>query len=341
MRPGGRRDAGRSSVGRAGGDADPGARASSTTPSSSCRPGFTVVTGETGAGKTMVVTSLGLLFGGRADPGLVRAGARGGGRRGPARRRPRRAPVAVRGRRRPGPSSTRTAPADQPHRLRRGPLARATSAAAACRSALLGELAEDLVAVHGQSDQQRLLQPARQRAALDRYAGRAVAGRSTAYARGLPAAAGASTAELDALTTPGPGARPGGRPAAVRAGEIEARRARSRARTPSCRRGASGSPTPTRCAPPPTDAHAALLGDPTEDLGGADAIGAGRRRAPAPSSAVRAPRPGARRARRPARRGRLPALRRGRRARLLRRRPRRRPGCGSPRSRSGAPCSPR
>jgi DNA repair ATPase RecN len=31
-------------------------------------PGFTVVTGETGAGKTMVVTGLGLLFGGRADP---------------------------------------------------------------------------------------------------------------------------------------------------------------------------------------------------------------------------------------------------------------------------------
>ncbi|NUU20388.1 MAG: AAA family ATPase, partial [Streptomycetaceae bacterium] len=36
--------------------------------------GFTVVTGETGAGKTMVVTGLGLLFGGRADAGLVRTG---------------------------------------------------------------------------------------------------------------------------------------------------------------------------------------------------------------------------------------------------------------------------
>ena len=31
-------------------------------------PGLTVVTGETGAGKTMVVTGLGLLIGGRADP---------------------------------------------------------------------------------------------------------------------------------------------------------------------------------------------------------------------------------------------------------------------------------
>ena len=38
-------------------------------------PGLTVVTGETGAGKTMVVTALGLLLGGRADAGAVRAGA--------------------------------------------------------------------------------------------------------------------------------------------------------------------------------------------------------------------------------------------------------------------------
>jgi DNA repair protein RecN (Recombination protein N) len=38
-------------------------------------PGFTVVTGETGAGKTMVVTGLGLMFGGRADPARVRPGS--------------------------------------------------------------------------------------------------------------------------------------------------------------------------------------------------------------------------------------------------------------------------
>ncbi len=38
-------------------------------------PGFTTVTGETGAGKTMVVSGLGLLAGGRADAGLVRSGA--------------------------------------------------------------------------------------------------------------------------------------------------------------------------------------------------------------------------------------------------------------------------
>src|SRR6185312_12883027 len=37
-------------------------------------PGLTVVTGETGAGKTMVVTGLGLLFGGRADSSRLRPG---------------------------------------------------------------------------------------------------------------------------------------------------------------------------------------------------------------------------------------------------------------------------
>src|SRR6476646_12054869 len=39
-------------------------------------PGLTVVTGETGAGKTMVVTGLLLLFGGRGDAARVRTGAR-------------------------------------------------------------------------------------------------------------------------------------------------------------------------------------------------------------------------------------------------------------------------
>ncbi len=38
--------------------------------------GLTVITGETGAGKTMLVTALGLLLGGRADTGAVRTGAR-------------------------------------------------------------------------------------------------------------------------------------------------------------------------------------------------------------------------------------------------------------------------
>ena len=38
-------------------------------------PGMTALTGETGAGKTLVVTAVDLLLGGRADPALVRLGA--------------------------------------------------------------------------------------------------------------------------------------------------------------------------------------------------------------------------------------------------------------------------
>src|SRR5712692_1304256 len=39
--------------------------------------GLNVLSGETGAGKTIVMTALGLLLGGRASPELVRMGARG------------------------------------------------------------------------------------------------------------------------------------------------------------------------------------------------------------------------------------------------------------------------
>ncbi len=65
---------------------------------------------------------------------------------------------------------------------------------------LLGELADDLAAVHGQTDQQGLLRPARQRQALDRYAGDAVsvplAKYTDAYRR-----LRAASAELAELTT--------------------------------------------------------------------------------------------------------------------------------------------
>ena len=39
-------------------------------------PGLNVISGETGAGKSIVMTALGLLLGGRASPELVRMGAR-------------------------------------------------------------------------------------------------------------------------------------------------------------------------------------------------------------------------------------------------------------------------
>jgi DNA repair protein RecN (Recombination protein N) len=69
-------------------------------------PGLTVLTGETGAGKTMVVTGLSLLGGGRADASRVAEGARRAGRGGPVRGRARRRwPSPTRW----GPTPTRTA----------------------------------------------------------------------------------------------------------------------------------------------------------------------------------------------------------------------------------------
>ncbi len=132
-------------------------------------PGLTVVTGETGAGKTMVVNGLGLLLGHRADSGQVRAGAE-------------RAVVEGRVRIDPAGSVARRA-VEAGGQLDDDALvlARAVSAEGRSRAhvggtgapvGLLAELAESLVAVHGQSDQQRLLRPARVRELVDRFAGR-------------------------------------------------------------------------------------------------------------------------------------------------------------------------
>ncbi|MEV6579258.1 DNA repair protein RecN [Streptomyces sp. NPDC051582] len=160
-------------------------------------PGFTAVTGETGAGKTMVVTSLGLLLGGRADPALVRIGAKAAVVEGRIVMRPG-APAAVR-------AEEAGAELDDGALL----ISRTVSAEGRSRAhvggrsvpvGLLGELADDLVAVHGQTDQQGLLRPARQRQALDRYASDAVAVPLEKYGaayRRLRAVA----VELDEITT--------------------------------------------------------------------------------------------------------------------------------------------
>jgi DNA repair protein RecN (Recombination protein N) len=141
-------------------------------------PGLTVVTGETGAGKTMVVTGLGLLFGGRADPGAVRPGAETASVEGRLRVDPA-GPVAAR-------AGEAGGELDDDVLL----VARTVSASGRSRAFLggrgvpagvLAELADSCLAVHGQSDQSRLLQPARQRDALDRYAGPAVTDALDAY----------------------------------------------------------------------------------------------------------------------------------------------------------------
>ncbi|MFE2374886.1 DNA repair protein RecN [Streptomyces sp. NPDC059398] len=160
-------------------------------------PGFTAVTGETGAGKTMVVTSLGLLLGGRADAALVRLGAKSAVVEGRIAL-PDGAPAAVR-------AEDAGAELDEGALL----ISRTVSAEGRSRAhiggrsvpvGLLAELADELVAVHGQTDQQGLLRPARQRQALDRYAGDAVAVPHTKYAAAYTRLR-AVAAELAELTT--------------------------------------------------------------------------------------------------------------------------------------------
>ncbi|MFL6100407.1 MAG: DNA repair protein RecN [Actinomycetales bacterium] len=142
-------------------------------------PGLTVVTGETGAGKTMVVTGLGLLLGARADAGAVRTGARAAVVEGFVRV-PANSPVAER-------------VTDAGGELDDGTLVISRTVTSEGRSrahlggrsvpvGVLAEIAPELVAVHGQSDQIRLLAPARQRDLLDRYAGPAVSVPLAAYA---------------------------------------------------------------------------------------------------------------------------------------------------------------
>ncbi len=130
-------------------------------------PGFTAVTGETGAGKTMVVSALGLLLGERADSGVVRHAAE-------------RALVSGHW------TVTNQAVLDRVGELGGsvddGELVVTRSVSSEGRSRVvvggaaspvsaLGDIGSYLVAIHGQSEQLRLRSQTAQRESLDRYAG--------------------------------------------------------------------------------------------------------------------------------------------------------------------------
>jgi DNA repair protein RecN (Recombination protein N) len=119
-------------------------------------PGMTALTGETGAGKTLLVEALQLVLGGRASPGLVRAGA---------------AEATVEAR------FVTAGPADPEAEV---VLARSVPVQGRSRAyvdgrmvpvAALAERAPELVDIHGQHEQQSLADPAAQRRALDAFAG--------------------------------------------------------------------------------------------------------------------------------------------------------------------------
>lgn len=140
-------------------------------------PGFSVLTGETGAGKTMVVTALGMLLGARSDASSVRNGAKNALAEAVIRlpRGHRALALAEEA------GGTTEEIDEQSSELL---LARTVNASGRSRahvggcSAPIGTLAQigqSLVAVHGQSDQLRLKSPAEQRQSLDLYAGEELA----------------------------------------------------------------------------------------------------------------------------------------------------------------------
>jgi DNA repair protein RecN (Recombination protein N) len=140
--------------------------------------GLTVLTGETGTGKTMVVTGLHLLGGGRADANRVRSGAERAVVEGRftttdlddaaiaqldemldasgAERDEDGSVIALRSVSRDGPS-------------------RAYLGGRSVPAKSLGDFTTELLTLHGQNDQLRLMRPEEQRGALDRFAKAAAA----------------------------------------------------------------------------------------------------------------------------------------------------------------------
>ena len=130
-------------------------------------PGFTAITGETGAGKTMVVSALGLLMGERSDAGAVRSGADA---------------ARVGGLVRTSDPTVIELVEDAGGEVEDGDLtlsrtvssegrSRASVGGSAAPVGSLAKLADRLFAVHGQSEQLRLRSSTAQREMLDRFGG--------------------------------------------------------------------------------------------------------------------------------------------------------------------------
>jgi DNA repair protein RecN (Recombination protein N) len=125
-------------------------------------PGLSVLTGETGAGKTMVTVGLSLALGRRARAGMVRKGAS-------------RATIEARFDAHQVPSAAEWAEDGElilARVLRTDGRSTARAGGQLAPLSTLEALGEGLVEVHGQHQTQRLLRPSAQLAFLDRFAGR-------------------------------------------------------------------------------------------------------------------------------------------------------------------------
>lgn len=136
-------------------------------------PGLNVLTGETGAGKTMILTALNLVLGGKSDSALVRSGSD---------RLTTSATFSL------GKTSTSFAEAlsDADIEVEEGTLifsrsvnsdgkSKATCNGSTVPASLLNELSTYLIEIHGQSANIQLVKSAKQRELLDRFGGAAIA----------------------------------------------------------------------------------------------------------------------------------------------------------------------
>lgn len=131
-------------------------------------PGLNVLTGETGAGKTMVLTALGLLLGDRSDSTAIRQGQEQAFVEGrwflPESQAVAETVEAAGGSIEGGELLVNRS-------VGRDGRARASVGGASVPVGVLASLGEQLVVVHGQADQIRLKSSTAQREALDRFAG--------------------------------------------------------------------------------------------------------------------------------------------------------------------------
>ncbi len=138
--------------------------------------GLNVLTGETGAGKTMILTALSLLLGSKSDSSLVRHGCE---------RLVTSATFSI-------PGSITTEIHDRGGLVEDGTLiltrsvssdgkSKATASGATVNASTLGEITEPLIAIHGQSANTQIVKPARQRELLDLFAGEKLSKVLTSY----------------------------------------------------------------------------------------------------------------------------------------------------------------
>lgn len=148
-----------------------------------CGPGLTVITGETGAGKTMLLTGLGLLWGERADPSRVRQGSEQARVDGVLRIHDSQLRERLQGILDEVGGQWDDDAIIVSRTVHSEGRSRAHLGGRTVPAGILADVANHVVAVHGQDDQLRLRSSRHQREALDSFAGRDLAAALRDYQR--------------------------------------------------------------------------------------------------------------------------------------------------------------